>query len=196
MPATDSPSLTMVTSAHSGAIADWLPPHFYDPATCGGGAMMDLGAHPMYMARWILGGPARISSTFNAFTDHPVEDNAVCVIEFENKAVAIVETGFVTPLSPGTLELYGTAGTLLIGGAEGGVRLRSDRVQADVPGWIAPTDLPKALPAPIRQWVDAVVHGGEIRYGLEEGFQLTELMQAAYIAHREGRQVALAELRK
>ncbi|MFP4056248.1 MAG: Gfo/Idh/MocA family protein [Candidatus Brocadiia bacterium] len=178
-----------VRGAHDGAVADWLPPHFYDPQTCGGGAMMDLGAHPMYMARWLLGAPRRIASTFNTLTGRAVEDNAVCVIEFANQAVAIVETGFVSPHSPGCLELYGTQGALLTGGGRQGVRLRSNAVQCDVSGWLDVADLPPALPPPIRQWLDACLHDRPVRYGLEEGTQLTELMEKAYVAHREGRQV-------
>ena len=38
-----------VRKAHNGATGNWLPPHFYDPIACGGGAMVDLGAHPMYL---------------------------------------------------------------------------------------------------------------------------------------------------
>ena len=184
-------TLLRVRGAHNGASADWLPPHFYDPIACGGGAMMDLGAHPMYTARWILGKPARISSTFNFVTGHAVEDNAVCTIEFANKALAVVETGFVSTHSPGCLELHGTEGALLIGGPDGGVRIRSNRIESTVTGWIAPTDLPKALPAPIRQFVSGIVEGTEIHFGLEDATQLTELMEAAYISHRERRQIEL-----
>jgi len=103
--------------------------------------MMDLGAHPMYMARWILGKPARITSTFNTLTGRAAEDNAVCVIEFENKAVAIVETSFVSTHSPGCLELYGTEGTLLIGGPDRGVKIMSNKIESTVPGWVTPSEL-------------------------------------------------------
>ena len=178
-----------VRVAHNGAVANWLPAHFYDPDTCGGGAMMDLGAHPMYLARWILGKPARVTSTFNNLTPHAVEDNSVCLIEFANKAIAIVETSFVSTHSPGCLELYGTEGTLLIGGPDGRVQIRSNKIASSVPGWIAASDLPKALPAPLRQWVSGVLEGTEIHFGLEEGTQLTELMEAAYKAHRSNRQI-------
>ena len=178
-----------VRVAHNGAVAGWLPPHFYDPDTCGGGAMMDLGAHPMYIARWILGKPARITSTFNDRTGHAVEDNSVCLIEFANKAIAVVETSFVSTHSPGCLELYGTEGVLLIGGPDGRVQLRSNKVTSNVPGWIAPSDLPKSQPAPIRQWVTAVLEGTETPFGLEDGTQLTELMEAAYEAHRSNKQI-------
>lgn len=181
-----------VRVAHNGASAGWLPPHFYVPETCGGGAMMDLGAHPMYLARWVLGKPSRIVSTFNDRTGHAVEDNSVCLIEFESKAIAIVETSFVSSHSPGALELYGTEGTLLIGGPDGRVQLRSNKVSSSVAGWIAPSDLPKPLPAPLRQWVSGCLEGTEIHFGLEEGRQLTELMEAAYASHRRGRQVEFA----
>ena len=73
-----------VRNVHNGSSADWLPPHFYDKAQCGGGAMMDLGAHPMYTLYWLLGAPKAITSTFTQVTNRGVEDNAVSVIEFEN----------------------------------------------------------------------------------------------------------------
>ena len=182
-------TLMRTRTAHNGASADWLPPHFYDPLACGGGAMMDLGAHPMYLARWICGAPKRIASTFNALTGHAVEDNAVCVIEFASGAVAVVETAFVSTHSPGCLELYGTEGALLIGGPDGGVRLRSNKVESSVPGWVVPASLPQAKPEPIRQWATACLTGGDSPFTLDDGIQLTELMEAAYIAHREGRHV-------
>ena len=185
-------TLLRVRVAHNGASAGWLPPHFYDAVACGGGAMMDLGAHPMYLSRWILGKPARISSTFNYLTGHAVEDNAVSVIEFASKAIAIVETSFVSTHSPFALELYGTEGTLVIGGPENRVKIMSNKIQSAVPGWIVPTQLPKALPSPLRQWVSGILQGTEIHFGLEDGTQLTELMESAYISHREGHQVAFA----
>ena len=64
----------------------------------------------MYLARWLMGEPKRITSMFNHYTDHEVEDNAVALIEFANKGIAVVETGFVSPAAL-TLELHGTEGT-------------------------------------------------------------------------------------
>lgn len=181
-------TLLRVRNAHNGSVANWLPDYFYNEELCGGGAMMDLGAHPMYLSRWILGEPAQITSMFNSFTDKPVEDNAVSVIEFKNKAVAIVETGFVSTNSPFSLELYGTEGSLFIGGPEGKVQINSNKLNTS--GWVSPDELPKALPAAIKQWVDGILKETEIHFGVEEGVQLTELMEAAYISHREGRKVS------
>ncbi|MGI6707286.1 MAG: Gfo/Idh/MocA family protein [Clostridia bacterium] len=188
-------TLLRVRNAHDGASSDWLPDHFYDPETCGGGAMMDLGAHVMYLSRWILGEPVRITSMFNSYTGRAVEDNAVSMIEFKNKAIAIAETGFVSTRSPYSLELYGTEGSLFVGGPENQIKLTSNKIKGPVDGWITPTQLPKALPSALEQWVKGILEGGEIHFGLEEATQLTELMEAAYISYREGRMVDFKEIR-
>lgn len=184
-------TLARIRNAHNGSVADWLPDHFYDPVECGGGAMIDLGAHGMYLSRWLLGKPSKVSSMFNNYTDRAVEDNAISLIEFENRAMAINETGFVSSNSPFSLELYGTEGSLFIGGPDNNIRLISNKLGDKVMGWIAPTQLPNALKSPIRQWVDGILNDEEIIFGLEDGIQLTELMEAAYLSHREQRIVEI-----
>jgi predicted dehydrogenase len=178
-------TLLRIRNAHNGSVAGWLPDHFYDPVECGGGAMIDLGAHGMYLSRWLLGEPVRITSMFNNYIDKPVEDNAVSVIEFKNKAIAINETGFVTSDSPFSLELYGTHGSLFIGGADNQIRLVSSKMESQVPGLITPTQLPDPLPSAIDQWVEGILRDGEILFGLEDGIELTRLMEGAYKSHRE-----------
>ena len=181
-------TLLRVRNCHNGALAGWLPDYWYDPETTGGGAMMDLGAHPMYLARWMLGKPTRIQSMFNDRTGHPVEDNSVCTIEFENKAIAISETSLVSPMTPAILEVYGTKGVIMA--IDNDIRIKTEESDKFVEGgWVVPK-LPEALPHPIRQWIDGVLYGKEIRFGLTEGRELTELMEKAYIAHNEKREVA------
>lgn len=106
-------------NCHSGSVQDWLPEHFYDAEECGGGAMVDLGAHGMYLTEWILGMPARASSVFTVTCDREsvkaknsdrVEDNAVTIMRLEDGAIAVNETGFVSNYSPVTLEVYGEDG--------------------------------------------------------------------------------------
>lgn len=179
-------TLMRVRNAHDGAVANWLPAHFYDPVACGGGAMMDLGAHPMYLSRWLLGKPKSINSVFNSYTGKAVEDNAVSVIEFENKAISIVETGFVSPNSPFTMELYGTEGSLFIGGPDNTVKIASKKFAADSDGFVTPGELPEALPSAMEQWVDSIRNNGKIHFGLKEGIQLTELMEGAYKSYKSG----------
>jgi len=169
-------------NAHNGASAGWLPPHFYSKEQCGGGAMIDLGAHPMYLIPWLMGKPAEVSSVFTSVTGREVEDNAVTVMKYANGAVAVSETGFVSSHSPSMLELYGTAGSLMIIGGE--VRFVSEKSTGGK--WQTVTDLPEGLPSPIAQFVDGVLYGKEIVFGMDDAIVLTEMMDAAYRAHGSG----------
>jgi len=167
-----------VRNAHDGASRGWLPPHFYDEAQCGGGAMIDLGAHPMYLLAWLMGKPTEISSAFTYVTERAVEDNAVCVMKYENGAIAVSETGFVSSNSPFTLELHGTAGSFtVIGNKISLITSKSGEVTLD---------LPEALPDPVTQFVEGVLYGKEILFGLDDATTLTEIMEAAYKAHKQG----------
>jgi hypothetical protein len=42
---------------------------------------------------------------------------------------------------------------------------------------------------PIDQWIAAIETGSSIEFGIDEAVQLTELMEAAYTAHRSGTSV-------
>ncbi|MDR2657631.1 MAG: Gfo/Idh/MocA family oxidoreductase [Oscillospiraceae bacterium] len=178
-------TLMRVRNAHNGALAEWLPGYWYDPETTGGGAMMDLGAHPMYLLRWYLGKPTRIQSMFNTLTKRSVDDNAVSTIEFENGAIGVSETSLVSPMSPYLVEAYGTEGVGII--QDQTLKIRSKKYD-DEGKEFHEQSLPEALPSPLDQFVASVKDGKPVLFGLEEARQLTELMQYAYQAHREGRQ--------
>lgn len=176
-------------NGHDGALNNWLPDYWYDEKTAGGGAMMDLGCHPMYLASWILGKPKRITSMFNYFTNRAVEDNAVCNIEFQNNAIATVETSFVTYKTLSTFEIYGTEGSIIKSGES--IRLISKKMDPNFSGWVTPSFLSKALPAPIIQWVNGVLKDEPIYFGTDDGTKLTELLENAYIANKEKREIEI-----
>lgn len=177
-------SYARLRNVHNGAVAGWLPEYFYDPTLCGGGAMMDLGAHSMYLLGWMLGRPQAISSVFTSVTGKAVEDNAVSVLEYANGAIALSETGFVSGQTPWSLELGGTKGSLFAGGPTGQVYLCLD-------GKNEVQELPPAGKTPLNSWVDAILYGGENPYTIDDAVELTRLMEAAYRSHREGRKVTL-----
>ncbi|BCK01078.1 Gfo/Idh/MocA family protein [Anaerocolumna chitinilytica] len=181
-------TLLRIRNGHDGALNNWLPEYWYDESKAGGGAMMDLGCHPMYLASWILGKPVRISSMFSYVTNRTVEDNSVCTIEFENNAVAIVETSLVTYKTPSMVEVYGTEGTIVI--CDNDIRMTSKKMDEEFKGWVTPAKLPEALPHSLRQWVDGVLYNKPILFDTEAGTKLTELLEAAYIAHKEKREVS------
>ena len=177
-----------VRIAHDGAVRDWLPAHFYDPDACGGGAMMDLGAHGMYLARWLLGEPRRITSVFNTVTGRAVDDNAVSVIEFEGGAIAVNETSFASSGSY-ALEMDGTEGAYRMLSPAEGAEIRSQHLGAK--GWQKPPALPKARPKPVDQWIDACLDGTPVDFGMADAVALTRMMEAAYVADHDGRVVGI-----
>ena len=85
-------------------------------------------------------------------------------------------------------EVYGTEGTLIICGDS--IKLTSNKMSEEFKGWVEPSELPKALPHPLRQWVDGILYNAPIIFDTEAGTKLTELLEAAYIAHKEKRQVS------
>ena len=178
-------TLLRIRISHDGALRNWLPAHFFDPQACGGGAMIDLGAHGMYLSRWLLGTPVRCTSIFNSVTKRAVEDNAVSVIEFANKAVAINETSFVS---------WGGAYSVEIDGTRGGFQMTSVRNvrtrSGDDKAW-KPAELPQDEAMPIPRWIASIRGTGPVEFGMgiDEALQLSHMMDAAYRSHREGRTV-------
>ncbi|MDR1630230.1 MAG: Gfo/Idh/MocA family oxidoreductase [Oscillospiraceae bacterium] len=162
-------------NAHNGASAGWLPQTFFDPKTCGGGAMMDLGAHGMYLLNWLMGKPKTVISMFTNVMVQSVEDNAVSVFSYENGAIGVSETGFVAQENPFSLEVVGTKGTIFLGGHAGKAVFNVGN------GWETP-ELPEAKPSPIVMWMDGVMGGTEIPYTIDDAVALTETMEAAYKA--------------
>ncbi|MDR3120734.1 MAG: Gfo/Idh/MocA family oxidoreductase [Clostridiales bacterium] len=174
-------------TAHDGSSRDWLPKYWYDVEKAGGGAMMDLGCHPMYVAAYLLGKPTRIASMFNTTcAPAPADDNAVSVVEFENKAIAVLETSFVSPFNSNVFELLGTEGAVIY--QDGKLKLRTNEYKG---GWVVPDKLPDALPAAMRMWLDAITLGTDILFDTERGTALTELLENAYRSHEQQKIVAI-----
>lgn len=165
-----------VRKAHNGSLAGWLPPHFYDPVACGGGAMIDLGAHPMYLLCALLGGPVEVQSTFTEMTGKGVEDNAVSLLRFESGAIGVSETGFVSVKYPFTIELGGTEGALL---------MRDQKVTwccAETNHeWCSAENLPVRLPSPLVQWATAEKPEDiSPDFNINVAVRLTRVMEMAY----------------
>jgi predicted dehydrogenase len=175
-------------NAHNGVSGNWLPDYWYIEKDACGGAMMDLGCHPMYIANYLLGDPARITSIYNATFDKAVnagiEDNAVNVIEFKNKAIGIVETSFVTPVSPWAFEIYGTAGMLLA--TDHKVRISTAETRKYSGEFIEVKNLPRPLPTPLQTWFNAIEKGDPVVFDMKAAIGLSELLEGAYISHKKG----------
>lgn len=160
-------------NAHNGASSHWLPATFYDAAACGGGAMMDLGAHGMYLLYWLLGRPVKAASAMTHVTVDSVEDNAVTVFTYANGAIGVNETAFVSENNPFSFEMVGDKGTILLGGF-------MDKACYNVgDGWVFPR-LPQGDPGPIPSWLNAIEKDTEAPFGIDDAVALSMMMEMAY----------------
>ncbi|SEG68767.1 Predicted dehydrogenase [Actinacidiphila yanglinensis] len=174
--------LTLVRArlAHGGSVgAGWLPEHFYDPAAAAGGALIDLGCHPMYLTRLFLGRmPETVTASFGHVTEHAVEDNAVAVLRCADGALGVVEASFTAPASPFSLEVHGTEGSLVYGTPEPKLLLNTGGDWRELP-------LPPRTGTPFDLFVRHVADGTRDEENLALGLDLTRLMAAAIRSSRE-----------
>jgi 1,5-anhydro-D-fructose reductase (1,5-anhydro-D-mannitol-forming) len=181
-------TLVRTRLAHGGSVGEgWLPERFYDPVTTGGGALIDLGCHPLYLARLFLGAatsaglPETVSATLGHITGRAVEDNAVVTLRYPDGVLGIVEAGLVTPHSAYSVEIHGTHGSLLFGTPDPKLLVRTGN-DAD---W---TDiaLPRRGPTVFERFVTHVQSGTRDDANVAAGLDLTRLIEAAYESARTG----------
>lgn len=184
-------SLVRVRNGHDGVSGGWLPEYWFEEKDTAGGALMDLGCHPMYMATWLLGKPKRLSALLTQPMGSKVDEAATVSVEFENGAVATGETSFVSFQTPGSVEVYGTDATLVAVGSDVKVYAK------DLSGYVGKNpvtpELPEEMPIPLVLFIKACAEGtGTPRdFSPREGVELTRLLENAYIANRENRIVTL-----
>jgi predicted dehydrogenase len=188
--------LTLVRArlSHNGATANWLPAHFFSLEQCGGGALIDLGCHPMYLTRLFLGLPESVTANYGYITGKEVEDNAVAVLSYSNGALGIVEAGFVNRFSPFALELHGTEGSLLYSTHDSKILFRTSKLGEEVSKQWVMKEEPSRKPTAIQQWVGHIKENTVATENIEIALDLTKLMEAANLSARSGRSVKLSEL--
>jgi len=178
-----------VRLSHEGAVPrddgpGWLPERFFDPATAVGGALTDLGCHPVYLVQRFLGFDVEsVAATYRSVFGHPVEDHAVVTATYPGGAIGVIEAGFVNR-APFVIEVGGTEGTIrytgdrrvivATGAAFGGRGAHYSMVPLDRPG-------------PFAQWVEHIRAGTRADDNLARAVELTRLVVAANEAAAEGR---------
>ncbi|GAA0581809.1 Gfo/Idh/MocA family oxidoreductase [Kribbella sandramycini] len=175
----DSGRLGQVTYArvrlsHDGAIArdgnaeGWLPQRFFDERAAIGGALTDLGCHPVYLTQLFLGAEAEtVSATYRSIAGRGLEDNAVVVVGYPNQTIGVIEAGFASP-NPFTIEIFGTDGTLTY--SDAGNVLKVGDEELPVPGHSLD---------PFGQWVEHIVNGTRADENISRALELTRLVVAA-----------------
>jgi len=164
--------------SHNGVSAGWLPKSFLNPYESGGGAMLDLGSHGMYLIIWIAGMPESIQSIFNDSSQCGVDDNSVSLMHYPNGCIASNETSFIAHGPATQLTITGTQGCIQIGGPQDSVWAKLNN-NTD---WKKIKKLPPPLPPATAQWISAIKNNDSslIHFGIKSALELTELMDAAY----------------
>jgi len=189
--------LTMVRArlAHSGALPceasplGYLPSHFFNLEQTGGGALIDLGCHPMYTVRLLLGMPQSLYASFGYVTGKEVEDNAVVTLNYNNGAIGIVEAAFVNSASPFTLELHGTMGSALYSAKDAKFMYKSAQLRGELAKQWHEYELPAALPSSFEQWASHILNGTKAEQNVSIALELTSLMEAAAKSARAGQAI-------
>ena len=171
--------------AHSASLDHWFgggSAWFADARAAGGGALFDLGCHVVDLMRWYLGQPTAVLSKHTNFSDaYPIDDNSVTIVEFQNKALGILDISWVQRSGPNLVEIYGTEGHLLMGAPGQNLSISSKKLSASgIQGTILPSNLPPALPSLMRQWIGAILRDETPATTVEDGRNLTQLLDAAY----------------
>jgi len=180
--------------AHAAALDRWFKEGslwFGDASLAGGGSLFDLGCHTVDAMRWLLGDPESvIAVTSNIAKAYDIDDQCVAVIQFKSGATGILDVSWVHRAGPNTWEIYGTEGFAGRGFPGQAVQLQSRKAEvAGLTGTFSPARLPEGLPSPLEQWIGAVAHDAPMDITIEDGRNLTQLLEGIYTSAREGRAV-------
>ncbi|MEZ0164137.1 Gfo/Idh/MocA family protein [Kineococcus sp. LSe6-4] len=169
-----------VRLSHDGAVhgrdggaGGWLPDRFFDPAPAVGGALTDLGCHPVYLAQLFLGAdPQTVRAVYAHVTAREVEDHAVVTLGYAEGRIGVVEAGFVSD-DAFTIDVHGTEGSLHY--TDAGERLWRRYPDGRTEDLTVPGDAPD----PFAQWVRHAAAGTQATENLARAVDLTRLVVRA-----------------
>jgi len=175
-----------------------------DPASGGGGSLIDLGGHCMDLLEMFFG-PVKAVCCLTHRTVHgyATEDSAVVSLQFANGALGTVDAFFCVPdeASENRLELYGSLGSILARGTLGqgdrgemnvtlkDVALGYSAQQARSEGGGLAIDPPpvNTYRAEIEEFSQAILENREPSNPGSLGVQSQRLLDACYASARTGR---------
>lgn len=190
----------------------WYPPipgaWRQDPATGGGGSLIDMGGHCIDLLEMLLGPVARVSCFIrNSVHDYKSEDSAVALLEFASGALGTVDTFFciTDEGSRNTLELHGSRGSLIAEGTLGqAAQGKMTAIMKDSgSGYDASQSRDAAAgvdisPPPVNMYMaeiesfgNAILSGSEPEPGADAGIRSQKVIAACYDSARTGQAIAV-----
>jgi predicted dehydrogenase len=188
----------------------WYPPiegaWRQDPATGGGGSLIDMGGHCIDLLEMFFGAISRVSCFVNnTVHEYKSEDSAAVLLFFENGALATVDTFFCIPdeSSKNVLELYGSRGSILAKGTIGqgpagemiaflegeGKDYDAQQSRTEAGGMIIAPEPVNTYQAEIEQFSQAIIDDREPIIGADLGLRSQKVLAACYESARSGKAV-------
>jgi predicted dehydrogenase len=163
----------------------------FDRTQAGTGALGDLGAHIVDLARYLCGEVAAVSATVRTYVEgHEVDDAFVATVEFENGAIGTLESSRLAlgRVNQNTFELNGSRGSIAfdleafdeLRVSDGGA-YRSERVTGD---WWPPghgLGWGDTFTLEVRLLLEGIAAGGSVApHGatFEDGYRVAEVCDA------------------
>ena len=158
-----------------------------DPRQAGVGAFGDLGTHKLDLLLFLMGATTQLEAVTAAFS-RPVgrypqgEECGEAILRFANGTIATLAASWIDRAEPASLLISGSRGHAVMRNAPGmphhdwdnELFLLADGIDGAT-GKEPWTDLPAKLPAPLEQFLDAVVRG--------ERRHLVSVREAAYASY-------------
>jgi predicted dehydrogenase len=178
---------------------------FTDPALSGGGTLIDEGVHAADFLRWVFGEPETVSATISSSAlGLRVEDSALAIFTWASGLVAEVSTSWSFAAADTSIEIYGTEGTVLLGGVDIASRpgrekdfLRVFRRGAEGGSWSSSPTVPAFKTGVFHEHVAwnfaaALRNGRPMPVTLEDGWWAFAMIEAAYRSVATGRRETIA----
>jgi predicted dehydrogenase len=187
-----------------------LPPQFWHPGDALGGIMIDL-CHPIYLILGWLGLPSHVSATTSCVTGHELEDNGVVTMRYDDGTIAVAETTSVSAVTPFSIEVHGTTGSITytepgigemvardvggydVGPGPDGLVRRWIASPGEPPGWAA-TPPTTGHPTAFEHWIECIEAGRDDADNVALALRLTAVVEASYRSAAERRTVAIDEI--
>jgi predicted dehydrogenase len=190
----------------------WYPPiegaWRQNPATGGGGALIDMGGHCIDLLEMFFGQVCRVSCFINnSVHDYKSEDSATAMLFFENGAMGTVDTFFCIPdnSSKNVLELYGSKGSILAKGTigqgsagemtafleSGGEDYDAQQTRAKGQGIPIEPEPVNTYQAEIEEFSRAIVENRESAISGDLGLRSQKILTACYESARLGKVIEI-----
>lgn len=182
-----------------GIHAGWGPSGWFtSKARAGGGALVDMGVHAIDTVRFLLGDPhavrvyAHLSTRFGTYD---VDDLGVVLIDWDNGAVSVIESGWWNPHADGPeamTQLYGTKGYGRLFPTELSWPREPEPLfeRPTFPARIEHCD-PHAYEGQVSEFVRAIQEEREPLSGAAQGIEVVRICEAAYASAASGHAVEL-----